>query len=543
MKLETLQFIELLKKLCADGAFIKAHEILDQASGQINEPDWHILQAQVYAEANNKQAAESSLRLALEKYPDNWKCRLNLARLVITAGDTKAGRREIEKAYKIAPAEKEVCKTYVNFLLDQADLNLSLECATRYLDEVDSEDEFFRLARASSLRALGRKSEALELIEACLTSFKDPSYLSTLKRVKADLIAEDDTLAGIHAYREALDAQKQLGRTDDIQTQWNMCLHLLRAREFKQGWEYWELGLNPKVGSMGRKIPRILVESGIPNLQSIEALKKDQWLLLMTEQGIGDQVLFMTAMPRLLQYTERVLLISDPRLIGIWSRTFPGLAITKPGYLENLGYLRLPSSQYLAMGSLLPLLASTSDQMQALKRSWLKPDLTLTSTFRQKLLEMAKGKPIVGISWSGGHWMTQKAQKVNDLANWGPILQRKAFFVVLQYGDISSGLAELDRIGCDYYIEKNFDFKEDLESWFALAMACDGVISVSTALIHFCGAAGQTVFILMPRSQGPWHLGLVDFKHILYPNVRIYRPKNSESAPDYYERVANLIRI
>ena len=42
------------------------------------------------------------------------------------------------------------------------------------------------------------------------------------------------------------------------------------------------------------------------------------------------------------------------------------------------------------------------------------------------------------------------------------------------------------------------DFKVHIDDWVALLAACDGIVSVSTALVHFAGAVGQKVAVVMP---------------------------------------------
>ena len=93
----------------------------------------------------------------------------------------------------------------------------------------------------------------------------------------------------------------------------------------------------------------------------------------------------------------------------------------------------------------------------------------------------------------------------------------------------------------EIYFFQNLDFKRDLDDWVALAGACDGIISVSTALVHFAGAIGQKVAVVMPNKFGPWHLGMEDKRSIAYKNVRIYRPEGDEPIANTIERVANLI--
>ena len=74
----------------------------------------------------------------------------------------------------------------------------------------------------------------------------------------------------------------------------------------------------------------------------------------------------------------------------------------------------------------------------------------------------------------------------------------------------------------------------------SIAAACDIIISVSTALIHFAGAIGQ-VAIVMPGKQGPWHLGLEDKESMAYKNVKIFRPQGDEDLNSVIQKVADLI--
>ena len=62
-----------------------------------------------------------------------------------------------------------------------------------------------------------------------------------------------------------------------------------------------------------------------------------------------------------------------------------------------------------------------------------------------------------------------------------------------------------------------------------------------TALVHFAGACGQKVGIVMPEPQGPWILGIEDTWSIAYPNVAIFRRDREETVRDLVERVAGVI--
>ena len=122
-----------------------------------------------------------------------------------------------------------------------------------------------------------------------------------------------------------------------------------------------------------------------------------------------------------------------------------------------------------------------------------------------------------------------------------PIFERGALCVNLQYGDTSKEEAFLKEKGFEFITFPKVDYKKNLEDWLAIAAACDGIISVSTALVHFAGACGQKVGIVMPEPQGPWILGIDDNWSIAYPNVAIFRRNREETVKELVDRVAGVI--
>ena len=172
---------------------------------------------------------------------------------------------------------------------------------------------------------------------------------------------------------------------------------------------------------------------------------------------------------------------------------------------------------------------------------FLRANKELYEKYRSHLKKLANGRPIIGISWKGGYWQIQRKTKELELSNWEPIFKRKALYVNLQYGDISEEINYLKTKNYDLVMFPKLDFKVHIDDWVAIAGACDGIISISTALVHFAGAIGQKVAVVMPGKQGPWHLGLDDTESMAYKNVKIYRPTQQESIEKLIERVSTLI--
>ena len=113
----------------------------------------------------------------------------------------------------------------------------------------------------------------------------------------------------------------------------------------------------------------------------------------------------------------------------------------------------------------------------------------------------------------------QRKLKELELKNWDPIFKRDALYVNMQYGDIEEDLKYLQDKKHQLVTFKNLNYKVHIDEWVAIAAACDGIISVSTALVHFAGAIGQKVAVVMPGEQGPWHLGLDDTESMAYKKM------------------------
>ena len=149
----------------------------------------------------------------------------------------------------------------------------------------------------------------------------------------------------------------------------------------------------------------------------------------------------------------------------------------------------------------------------------------------ERFRNRADGRRIIGISWKGGFWESQKKNKGLDLAAWIEALKSiDAQYVCLQYGDVTEAerLFKENPVKC-IFLQK-IDCTRDIEGWIQCIQACDGVFSVSTALVHFSAALGIPTKIIMPKRYGPWILGVEDTSHLAYRDAEIARLSNPNGA-------------
>jgi hypothetical protein len=160
--------------------------------------------------------------------------------------------------------------------------------------------------------------------------------------------------------------------------------------------------------------------------------------------------------------------------------------------------------------------------------------------YRKLLLEKAGAKRIVGFSWKGGFWERSQATKTMAIDLWDPILSNEdVIFVSLQYGNTDEEKKRLAEKYQNIRWIDGIDFKKDVDSWFALICCCDDIISVSTALVHFAGAAGKSVHLLLSDRGAPFIWGVTGETSIAYQDIKIYRKERNQEYSVFFKNVAS----
>lgn len=459
----------------------------------------------------------------------------NLTKLLSSRSQHKEAIPFARKAHKLKPDDTIIGRMLVNSLLD-SEIGPEIVTICDHFLAIDPKDVEFKLAKASTIRFLGNYGQAFLLVDEVLKA--NPDHLIAL-RLQADIVAEQDSHAGIKLYDRLCEKSIELKGKVATNLKWNMCLHLLRTRDFKRGWEYWELGTTQEVGSMGRTMPKYL--QSVKRADLLKTIDQNKWTLVCVEQGIGDQILFLSAMHEFIEEFQKVIFVCEDRMQPIIRRAFPNLQLASPGLIEAWRDTELPSNGYVPLGSILARYRPTAQSFIDNRRAFLQVDGDMYHHYRKILNDIGKGRPVVGISWKGGFWESQKRNKALEISQWLPIFERGAVCVNLQYGNTKEEEDYIESLGYTLVSFPKLNFKRHLDDWMAIAAACDGIISVSTALVHFAGACGQKVAVVMPEPQGPWILGTDDDWSLAYPEVSIFRRNRTESVRDLVDRIAGVI--
>ena len=110
----------------------------------------------------------------------------------------------------------------------------------------------------------------------------------------------------------------------------------------------------------------------------------------------------------------------------------------------------------------------------------------------------------------------------------------------MQYGDVSQERKYCKDNKLNVKFIEGIDFKVQIDDWFALACATDMVISISTALVHFVGAAGKKAYVLLGDRQQPFIWGLSDTKAIVYKDVHLVRKASGADPEEFFSQINKI---
>lgn len=329
-----------------------------------------------------------------------------------------------------------------------------------------------------------------------------------------------DEAIGAYEYAQSL-------RPDWLVPSWHRSLAQLLRGDFRRGWEGYELRLLPSQSPKPREFP-------FKRWVGDDVVK--QTVLVYGEQGIGDEIMFASCLPDLLDRCAHCVIECSNKLAPIFRRSFPTAKVVGTDQSMDLGWLEAVNKidQCIPIGSL-PLYFRRERRQFPIVNSYLRADEHSTGYWRNELEKLGSGLK-VGISWKGGTAISRKNARSIALEHWLPILNfPDAHFVSLQYGEQADALQTLRSehgITVHYWDQAIQDYDQTA----ALVSALDVVISVTTAVIHLAGALGQKTWVLVPSSP-TWRYGMEGEDMPWYPSVRLFR----QESPGQWDSVIKRI--
>ena len=472
------------------------------------------------------EEAVDTYRKALEINPDDIRTYNNLSVVFQKQGKLAEAIDTYYKILEIDPTDVGVCRSLGMLLTEQGKLEEAIEAYYKVL-EIDSTDAGIYNNLGILLKEQGKFKEAIDAYCKALEIF--PGYADAYNNLGNVLQLQGDFEDAVVVYKKALEINSQFSEAHK-----NLGMLLLLTGELEHGWEKYEWRWKcHDFPSENRNFPQPLWDgTGL----------SDKSVLVWTEQGVGDEIMFANMLDTLSWMADEIITECEERLVPLFQRSFPKIQFVSREQKPNPILLDKDIDYQVPIGSLAQWLRKNESQFPK-KGSYLSASSEKVSQLRDKYKRLTDDRFLVGISWKSINHGIEK-EKSTILENWTPILsQPDCFFVNLQYGDIKQEIGEYySSTGILIYTDQEINPLTNLDDFAAQISALDLVISISNTTVHISGALGKKVWTLLPyvpdwrwmlkREDTPW-----------YPTMKLFRQSQMNDWRDVFQRVSLALKL
>lgn len=386
----------------------------------------------------------------------------------------------------------------------------------------------------AALLEMGFLKEARIAFETCITL--DAGSLDALLNLAFINAKEGNCVKAIEDYRSYLSIAEAASDKNLNLAKFLLSLELLKNGELKEGWSLFENGFDPLVPAFGARSParQFLVPKW--KGQPIPG----QRLLVWAEQGLGDEILFLSCFKDLLATGADVVLECAPRLVAVMARSFPSVAVRAAAYDPgNFNASLFNDFDYhIPLGSLAVLYRQT---LQDFDRSlpYVVTDTAVKERFSLRLAGF-EGKLKVGICWRSGLLDASRNKHYSAISDWGELLQLpNCVFVNLQYGDCEAELAAAEaKFGISILRWQDLDLKNDIDDVLALMECLDLVVTAATAVNPMAGSLGKATLLIQPDWDWP---NLGSGRYPWFTNTHCFVPEREQILATVITQIAEFV--
>ena len=512
-----------------------------------NYPEAHNNLGTVLARQGRLDEAIASYQQALRLKPDDPEAHHNLGLVLAKQNKLDEAVASYQQALRLKPNYPEAHSNLGNALQEQGRLDEAVaSCQQALRLKPDS---------AEAHHNLGIVLAKQDKLDEAVASFQQtlrlkPDYPDAHHNLGIVLEKQDKLDEAMASYQQALrlkpdypDAHNNLGivlgkqgrldeavacyqqalrlKPDYPEAHWNRSLAWLLMGRFEQGWPGYEWRWKCKeFGSLPPFHPPLWDGSPLDG----------RTILVHAEQGLGDTLQFIRYAPLVHQRGGRVILVCQPPLIRLLTRS-PGIE-----RLVAQGEALPEYDVHVPLMSLPGLLGTTLESVPA-DVPYLDAEPQLVEAWRHRLGSYPGFK--VGIVWQGNPKFRLDRLRSIPLAQFAPLARVPGVHLFsLQKGPGAEQLAAVtDRFPVTDLGRRLDDFMDTA----AVLKNLDLVISVDTAIAHLAGALGIPVWVALPfvpdwrwlmdREDSPW-----------YPTMRLFRQTRPGQWEDVFQRIAEALQ-
>lgn len=452
----------------------------------------HLDCAVAWSTAGSRERALAHYDFVLEKQPGNAIAHHNRGTVLLSLG-------LIPQAIA---AEKQALAIQPEYAWAAFGLGNALQAALRHEEAKQAFDLALAIEpgmaaaynnRANTLRAMHREAEALEDYErACQIAPQDATYVKSL----ASMLSAQ----GQHARAQAVLERALQKLPGNAGLHFALGMSLLASAQWAWGWFHFEWRYGTAEGfarPYKTRLPSWRPEHNVTRI------------LVSTEWGLGDQIMFSGMLLDLTRWSLDITVMVDPRLLRLLGTAFPEVRFVSRYEEHNDVHF----DAHISLASLAQFTRLKATDFEPAARGYLSADEGIANSLRKKLIGSARR--MIGVSWrtsreGGAHRNIELEPLIRALNQPGVVL------VSLQYGDVEEDIERafaatgVRVIQCDCV-----DNKADMDGLAALIRACDAVVTVDNTTVHLAGALAAPTWVLLPHAadwrwrhegdRSPWY--------------------------------------
>ncbi|MFQ5764083.1 MAG: tetratricopeptide repeat protein [Rhodospirillales bacterium] len=513
---------------------------------------------QIYAGQGDFAEAAASYRRALETDPASPQIHNNLGNALAKLEDADGAARHYRRAINADAGYAVAHYNLGNLYLEDENLDQAITCFDRVL-EINPGYAEAHNNRGKALEKQNRLDQALECYLKALDL--DPKFVKAANNLGNVQSKQGNLEAARETYQRAIEIdpndpeaytnlgtilsafgeieeavalhEKAIGIDPELApAHHNLGVILLRKGELAKGWPEYEWRWRTEGGSNKKYMYLQPRWNGEP--------LEGKSILVWSEQGVGDEVMFAGMVPDLVEAGARVLIECDIRLVPLFKRSFPDVKCIPRTTVPAVEIFRDDIDFQVPAGNLGRWFRPGFESFPR-RPAYLGADDAKRQTLRKRSNE-GTGDFLIGVAWFSKNERFGELKSMS-LMDWKPVADvRGVRFVDLQYGETAAEREAVEaETGFRIFHDETVDQMADLDSFAAQVAAMDLVVTVSNTTAHMAGALGVPTWVMLNTIPLPcWMLDREDSPW--YPSVRLFRQTRRREWDDVVDRVAGALK-
>jgi tetratricopeptide (TPR) repeat protein len=459
---------------------------------------------------------------SLQRDPANAEIYKSLGVLASKLGLLPTAEKFLRIYMRMAPNAKGGAVQLASILRDQSKFEDAIELLRQAIYG-DPENADLWNAMGTTVMESGEAGEAITFHAEALRL--RPGYARAAHNLAHALELTGDVEGALTHFKAAIDNAEAV--PDRVISTHGYSHTLLSAGRLAEGWNLYQSRLNMHY----RFATNFLIPSK-PWDGADPAELKGKTLVVIGEQGIGDEVLFANTFHDAQDAVGpdgELRIACEKRLIPLMQRSFPKARVERHYTVEREGRQHRHAPELFKDGKV-NLWAPAGNLCRAFRPGigdfpdtpgFLAADPARVEQFREQLAALGPGRK-VGILWKSLKMDAARSKHFAPFEMWKPVLKTPGVvFINLQYGEVTEELAEAEaRFGVKIHQPQDIDLKDDLDGVAAIGKACDLVMGPMNATTNLTAAVGGLVWFIRPINVAWTMLGEPEM--LWYPGSRTF---------------------